>query len=315
MIEALLIVLPIFALVLVGWLAGRFQVLGPHATAEINRFVVWLALPALMFEVIASAEWHMLWKPRFIATYALSAGCSMAAALLFCWRRHGRLQDAAIEALNGAYSNVGFVGFPVALLAMGKAAMVPATIAAIITMCLVFSAAIALVEASLHNEQQWLQLGAKVGRTLTRNPIVAASALGAAWMSLGVHLPTPAHTFLKLLGGAASPCALVALGLFLSCERTTGSSKVARHYGVTTFLICTKLLMHPALAWGLARFVFHLSPFLTQAAVLMAALPAGTGAFMLADYYRRDAQTSSEVILISTLLSVVSVSLVLGLLI
>ncbi|HEP9100151.1 TPA: AEC family transporter [Pseudomonas aeruginosa] len=312
MIDALLIVVPIFALILVGWLAGRFQVLGPYASAEINRFVVWLALPALMFDVIAAADWHALWQPRFIAVFALSAGISMAVALLVCWRRHGRLADAAIEALNSAYSNVGFVGFPIALLALGQASLVPATIASIITMCVIFAAAIALIEAGLRDDPHWLRLGLKVSGTLARNPILVASAAGAAWMSLGIGLPASAHTFFKLLGGAASPCALVALGLFLASRRAAETASASRHHGVTAFLVGCKLLLHPLLAWLLARFVFDLSPFMTQAVVLMAALPAGTGAFMLADYYRRDASTSSEVILVSTLLSVVSVALLLG---
>ncbi|CAB3929411.1 AEC family transporter [Achromobacter insolitus] len=314
MIDALLIVAPIFALVIVGWLAGRLRLLGPHAASELNRFVVWLALPALMFNVIATADWQALWQPGFIATFGLSAGVSMAVALLVCWRRHGRLTDAAIDALNSAYSNVGFVGFPIALLALGQAALVPATIAAIITMCVVFAATIVLIEAGLRNEPHWLKLGLKVSGTLARNPILSASAAGAIWMSLDIALPASAHTFFELLGGAASPCALVALGLFLSSRRAAEPASTTRHHGITAILVGCKLVLHPFLAWLLARFVFDLSTFMTQAVVLMAALPAGTGGFMLADYYRRDAKASSQAILASTVLSVATIAMVLSVL-
>ena len=77
MLSALLIVIPIFALIFAGWLAGRAGVLGPHAAAEINRFVVWMALPALLFNVIANANWRDLWQPGFIAVFTLSGAFSM----------------------------------------------------------------------------------------------------------------------------------------------------------------------------------------------------------------------------------------------
>ena len=80
-LAAFLIVLPVFLLILAGWIAGRIGVLGPHATAEINRFVVWLALSALLFNVVAGADWTDLWQPGFIAAFAISAALSRALAL------------------------------------------------------------------------------------------------------------------------------------------------------------------------------------------------------------------------------------------
>lgn len=308
MLSALLIVIPIFALILVGWLAGRFGVLGPHATAEINRFVIWLALPALLFDVIANANWSDLWQPGFIAVFALSGLLSMGLALFVCLSRHGNLTDAAIEGLNAGYSNIGFVGFPIVLIALGREALVPATIGAIITMCIIFALAIVLIETGLQTAANPHHLARKVGRTLVRNPILVASVTAAAFPLLDIGVPAPAQTFLKLLGGAASPCALVALGLFLAAERPTSKPR----HGVTAFLVSCKLLLHPVLAWGLARFVIDLSPFSTQAVVLLAALPAGTGSFMLAEYYRREAEISSRTIVISTLVSIATISLCIG---
>ncbi|MFC7706241.1 AEC family transporter [Plastorhodobacter daqingensis] len=305
MLAALLIVLPVFALILAGWLAGRTAVFGPHATAEINRFVVWLALPALLFHVVATADWNDLRQPGFIASFTISAALSMALALIISVRRTGNLVDGAIDGLNAGYANIGFVGFPIVLVALGPEALVPATIGSIITMCVIFAAAIVLIEIGRQDEARPLRLAIKVAVTLIRNPVLVAPAVATVFPLTGLVLPAPAETFLRLLGGAAAPCALVALGLFVASNRPGGDAR----YGATVFLIVCKLLLHPLLAWILARFVFDLSTFATQAVVLLAALPAGTGSFMLAELYRRDAAVSSRTIIGSTLLSVLTITL------
>ena len=109
---------------------------------------------------------------------------------------------------------------------------------------------------------------------------------------------------MKLLGGAASPCALVALGLFMAEKRQSAE----RDIGSAALLVGLKLVMQPVVTWILATVVFGLSPLLTHAAVLLAALPTGTGPFMLAEFYRREADVTSNVVLASTVVSVLTVS-------
>lgn len=71
MLSTLLIILPIFALIFVGWFGGRRGLFGPQATGEINRLVVYFALPALLFDIMAHARWEDVWQPRFIAVFGL----------------------------------------------------------------------------------------------------------------------------------------------------------------------------------------------------------------------------------------------------
>ncbi|MBB3956459.1 putative permease [Novosphingobium sediminicola] len=111
-------------------------------------------------------------------------------------------------------------------------------------------------------------------------------------------MPAPVNAFLKLLGGSASPCALVGLGLFLAEKR-----EASVHWTSIGALSLIKLILHPALTWFLAVEIFHLTPGLTHAAVLLAALPTGTGPFMVAEYYRREAALTSATILITTIAS------------
>ena len=304
MLSTLMVVLPIFALILAGWLVRRVGLLSAHATTELNRFVVYLALPALLFDVMAHTHWDEIWQPGFIAVFGLS---SLAVFGLTVWvrlRRPLHLADAAIDGLNAGYANTGFMGFPLALVALGREALAPTTIAAIMTVCVVFAAAIVLIEIGLQTQARRVDLARKVAGSLVRNPLLVAPFLGALVPAAGLTLPLPAETFLKLLGGAASPCALVGLGLFLAQKREAPE----RDRVATALLVGLKLVVHPVLAWLLARFVFDLPPLLLHTAVLVAALPTGTGPFMLAEFYRREAEVTARVVLVSTILSVLTVS-------
>jgi malonate transporter len=219
-------------------------------------------------------------------------------------RRPRHLADAAIDALNASYANTGFIGFPLALIALGSDAMPSTLVATILTVCVLFGVGIALIEIGLQTEKRRRHLVVKVGGALLRNPLVVAPALGALFPLSGLTMPTAADTFLKLLGGAASPCALVALGLFLAAKRESSEKDV----GSTALLVGLKLVLQPAATWLLATSVFGLSPLLTHTAVLLAALPTGTGPFMLAEFYRREAGITSTVVLASTVVSLATIS-------
>ena len=129
MLSNLLIVLPVFALILAGWLARRSNALGPHATREVNRLVVYLALPALLFDIMANADPARIWQPGFILAFALGCALIFVLALTIRLRQGCHLADAAIDGLSVAYPNTGFVGFPLATAAFGAAALAPTLIA------------------------------------------------------------------------------------------------------------------------------------------------------------------------------------------
>lgn len=303
MLTPLLTVLPIFGLILAGWLTRRLGVLGPHATTELNRFVVYLALPALLFDIIAHAKWAEVWQPGFIAAFGLGSGLIFILTLIIRGRRH-HLADAVIDGLNAGYANVGFVGFPLVAVALGPQALAPTLVATILTVCVLFGIAIILIELGLQTERQTLRLIARTGRSLVKNPLLAAPVLGALIPLSGLAIPASAENFLKLLGGAASPCALVALGLFLAGQ----SAEKQPSQAATTMLVALKLILQPAITWVMAATVFQLSPLLTHAAVLLAALPTGTGPFMLAEFYRREASITGRVVLTSTIVSVATIT-------
>jgi predicted permease len=301
MFSTLLVVLPIFALILAGFVCRRIGVLGPASLVELNRFVVYLGLPALLFDIMANTTWEQLYQPGFIAAFGL--GCAIVQVLVVLIRYRRRpLADASIDGLNGAYANTGYMGFPLGLLVFGPQSLTSVTIASIITVCLVFAGAIILIETGLQAERHPLRLIAKVATALAKNPLLVSPVLGAGLAATGWHMPPPVETFFKLLGGAASPCALVALGLFLAEKRPAGNN------GTSLALTVVKLVVHPLVTWVLAYKVFAMPPLLAASAVLLAALPTGTGPFMLAEFYRREADVTARTVLFSTVISVVTLA-------
>lgn len=296
MLSVLSIVAPVFALIASGYIARRIGVIGLAAVSELNRFVVYLALPALLFDVMAHAKAADLAQPGFIAAFGLACGAVFYGTLGVSLIAKRPLASASIDGLLGSYANTAYMGFPVLLMLFGTDSLVPVTIASILTVCVLFASAIVLIEIGNHSDRNPLRLARKVGASLVRNPLLIAPVLGALYGATGLGLPAAAETFLKLLGGAASPLALVVIGLFLGEPRPVAA--VERRAAV--LLAGVKLIVHPTLTWALAT-ALAVPPKLAAMAVLLAAMPTGTGPFMLAEFYRLPAVVTSAVILISTL--------------
>lgn len=304
MLSTFLIVAPIFGLIFAGFASRRLNLLGPSASPELNRFVVYLALPAMLFRIMADTSWHALYQPAFLASFGL--GTAIVFVLTLAWRLRGRrhLADASVDGLNASYTNSGFMGFPLCLAVLGEASLPAVTLATILTVCVLFGISIVLIEVGLQTGGGLLHVSSKVARSLLKNPLLLAPLLGAAVASLGWHVPAPLESFLLLLGGAASPCALVALGLFLAEKRARDPRLNVTSWG----LVGLKLIIQPVLTWWLAYRVFHAEPLMAEAAVLLSALPTGTGPFMLAEFYRREAILTARCILLSTVFSLLTIT-------
>lgn len=297
--------LPVFGLILIGFVCRRTNRLGETAAAELNRFVVWLGLPALLFKVTATATLAQIWHPEFILVIGM--GTLAVFALTVCCRlRCGcHLADASLDGLGASYANTGYVGIPLCLFVLGSSGLEPALVATLLVVCVLFSIAIVCIEVGLQTTRRLSQVTGRVVSALLHNPLVLTPLLGILWNALELPLPEVMVTLLKLLGDATVPCALVSLGAFLG-ERQEG-----RVHGIST-LVAIKLVGHPLLTWFLAVHVFALPQFWAKSAVLLSALPTGTGPYMLAEFYGRKAAGVSRTVLYSTVLSVLTLSVYLG---
>ncbi|MFY3552433.1 AEC family transporter [Achromobacter insolitus] len=295
--------LPVFALILTGWLAARWRVLGPGATDALNRYVVYLSLPALLFRAMTQVDLAHMAHWGFVGAFAGGIAVTFLASFIGARRTQGALTDRSIQGLAASYANAGYMGIPLCLALLGPDSMAPATFTTLLTASVLFGFAIALIEFDRQQTPNLPSTLYKVGRALLRNPLLAAPLLGLAWAFTGLALPEGVDRYVALLGASASPCALVTIGLFLAQTETSSSGP-----GVMR-LVSGKLLLQPAVTALLAFYVFAMPPVWAWTAVLMSALPIGTGPFMLAQMYGRDARVTSRAILVSTVASVLTVSL------
>ena len=266
--------------------------------------MVWLALPALLFQATAQITRAELSHFGFMAAFSGAATLTFVASFLLDRRRSAHpLADRSIEALDASYGNTGFVGIPLCLVTFGQAGLPPAILASLFVTCVMFAGAIVLIEIDLQTEASRTRMLAKVGRSLARNPLLVSPVAGFAFAATGLGLPMPVLHFTTLLGGAATPCALVTIGLFLAQSRVGGLRS-----GTVVRLVALKLLLQPALTALLVYGVFRMPRLWAHAAIILGALPTGSGPFMLAKLHDREAAVTSQTILVSTVLSVVTIS-------
>jgi predicted permease len=308
------ILAPIFGLIALAYASRKVNVLGPGAYVELNRYVASLALPALIFDNVAHVTPSSLDRPGFVASFIIGALLVFALPLFFA--REGRaFGDRALDGLSGCYPNTGYIGFPLAFLAYGPASSPGATIAAVLTACVLFGLAIALLEWDLHRGHAFGATVMQVGKSLLTNPIVVAPIVASTVTTGWLELPAAADRVIKLLAASAGPCALVAHGLFLARDDPSNARPwVAATRARPLALVSLKLLLQPLITALLAVYAFGLTGLDAQLVVILSALPTGTGAFMLADVYKRDLEVTSTTIMVSTILSALTLSLCLALL-
>lgn len=312
MLGTLSILLPIFGLIAAGFISRKTGVMGQTAASELNRFVVWLALPALLFDIMANSNWSALYLPDFILVYLIGSVGLFVLVLIWRLKQGVPLADASIDSVSAAYSNTGYVGFPLLFLVFGASSQVPTTIASIIVVSIVFAMAIILIETGLQAEAS-LRLKIKnVLKAVFLNPLIVSPIAGMLFALTSWQLPQGVETFLTLLSGAASPAALVSLGLFLADAVASSNDNTATARQTAWQLTAIKLIAQPLLVAWLALSVFEMDYELAMMAILLAALPTGTGPFMLAEYYRREAVTTAQTVLFSTVLSLVTLTLLLS---
>lgn len=308
MLIILTAILPIFALIGAGALFGRWRRVGPGGIAMLNDFTVWLALPALLFRALAEGDWAELNRPSFVLMFSAGLAIIFIAGLLLPQPKDAKspLVDRSLVALTASYPNAGFIGIPLAQGLLGPVGLAAAVIGSILTVSVQFAVSLLLVEVGLAQGGNLRESAGKVIRALARNPLVVSPIAGGLWAMTGQPLPEMIARFVDLLAAAASPCALVTIGAFLMLPRQKGGGEA------TPLLTPTLLLKLVAQPVAMAAGFFWLLPAMGVAlphewgiaAVLLGALPTGTGPFMLAELYGRDAALASRVILLSTILSV-----------
>ena len=298
------IVLPVFAIVLTGFLAGRLKVLGEESSQALNRFVFYVAMPALLFHAMARLTPQEIFHQSFILVYG--GGQMITFALTFVMARlilRQNLTDSTMRSLASAYCNIGYMGLPLVLIAFGPNWMVAPAIATVINISILLVGTITILEISQSGGGSARRIIRDVLGGVLKNPQFLAPATGIAWSFTGLDLPAPIETFTSILGAAAGPCALFALGLFL-----VGKS-LHQDLREVSWIIVAKLLVQPLITWGLALWLLADEPLWFTLAVVLSAMPTGTTVFVFASKYGVYVRRSSAAVMISTALSVITLSI------
>lgn len=292
--------LPFFAVIGLGYWAGRTRFFTEDATTYLTKFVFYFALSAMIFRFAATLKLEEVLNWSFVLAYLSATAVVYVMATAVAMFRGVSVAEAAVEAQCGVIGNVGFLGVPMLALLMGPAAVAPIIIVLCVDL-IVFGSLIVILITGSKGGGLTLGIFKTVALGLLKNPMIVSIVLGLIWSSYALPMPQPADEFLTLLGAAATPGALFAIGASLA-------SKSAERLSVAGIITVFKLFVHPAAVAVSAFFIWPVDPFAAKVMVAAAALPVAGNIFIIATHYQVAPQRVSAAILVSTIVSVVTVA-------
>lgn len=306
MLGTLSAIVPIFLIVVLGFVVTRIGILRREDMRVLSTYVVKVALPALVFVNVVGRSLGDILNPTYLLTYAIAALAMMGLARAWNRARRSRPVRAATLSLAVSGTNNGFVGFPIFLLLIPEVAGLAIGMDMLVDNILIIPFAIALFEASTGQDKGW---GARLASTLRgvlTHPMVIAIAAALAFTALGIPLPELAAPGLDLVASSSSAVALFSIGGML-----VGMSLHGQRADLAA-AVTGKLLIMPALAVALVVALPllglpPLSPELRIAAILTAALPSMSMVAALGEQYG-DGEFGASTMMLSTALSFVTLS-------
>lgn len=304
MLSVLALVLPLFFLILAGYISGRLVKLPVEGLAWLNFFILYISLPALFFRLLSKTPFEEFSNASFLlsttaATFCIFLLCFVV-ALLFS--REG-IRVATIQGFAGAYGNIGYLGPPLAIAAFGPAAGVPVALIFCVDNTMHFTLAPLLMALGEKSDKNIFFLLAGIVKKIFTHPFILATIAGmsAAWLRF--EPPAMIDTLLLSLSNAAAPCALFAMGV------TAALRPLKRVPPELAYLVPIKLVVHPLLIYIFLKQIPDLNPIWLYSATLLGALPAATNVFILAQNYQVWEERASSAVVVTTALSIVTLTL------
>jgi predicted permease len=297
------LVLPFFGLIFVGYVVARIARQPIEALGWMNIFVIYVALPALFFQLLSKTpiekltEWTFMFGSVF-STFIVFMVMFLS-SLAFS---RGEIAESTIRGLSAAYGNIGYMGPGLAILALGDQAAVPVALIFCFENIMHFTIAPMMMALAGSDRERPLTLAAGVVKKIALHPFIIATAFGVAAAAFGFQAPVALDRLLDYLAKAAAPCALFAMGVTLALRPL---KRVPRELGAIALL---KLVLHPALCYVMLSLVGNFSATWVFAAVLLASLPTATNVFVIAQQYHVWVERASASILLTTILSVGTVT-------
>ena len=312
MTPILLQTFPFFALVLCGYLAARKGVLPLSAIPGLNTFVLYFALPCMLFRFGSDTPLAQLLDGRLALLYLLCALIVVALALMLARSRGLGWNDAAFGALVAAFPNTGFMGVPLLVAFMGPQAAGPAIVTLAVDLVLVTSLCIALSRLDGADRHGAGRAALQALRGVAANPLPWAVLLGALASALGWQPVAPLLKTITLLADAASPVALFTMGAVLARSHLASGAGAGLAWREEAGVVLLKLLVHPLLVASAGALLmaagWGLSAQAVTVATLVAALPSASNVALLAERFGANTGRIARIILWSTALAFLSFS-------
>jgi predicted permease len=303
--EVASLVLPVFAIIVTGWLAGELGYLSRSLADALVHFAYNVAMPALLIVTIAQEPARNLLEWRFLL--AFGGGSLICFALVFLAVRAGGKHDLASSTIRGmaaAMTNTGFVALPILHAIYGQPAVLPAAVATVFVAAVMFPITVILLERDAHKPSAQ---SAGLAKQILLNPMVLSTLVGLVWAITGLPIPAPVAAYLNMIAAALTPCALFAIGLGLSVDGLR--SNLTASFALAT----VKLVVMPLIVYGLCV-ITGLNPLYTVAAVICAAVPTAKTVYVLAHEHKVEEKLVAATVSVTTMLSVATLLVALYLL-
>lgn len=303
MLVILSAVLPFFAVIGLGWLAGHRTMIPQSAVGPLNTFVFRFAMPTLIVKALWSLEVAQIVDPRFLLGWLAASlilyGLGVIAGAAAFGAPAGR---GAIRGQASSVSNTGFLGFPLVLALLGEAAAGPIAMTLMVDLVCIIPLSIIWLEGVKGGSAHRGALVVQALCSSVRNPFFLSIAAGVVLSALALPIPAALERLLDFLAGAAGPAALFSLGLYLSGN--PGVERIAE----ASLLTAAKLIVHPAVVALLMGLGLGIGGTPLYAAILVAGLPVAANVFVIAQEYTTAPKLASDAVMLSTVLAVISVS-------
>ena len=309
MLAIFLLVAPVFGLIAIGWCTNRIRYIPDEAGPLLSQFAFKILIPALLFRAMATMQ-PPAQSPWLIAgAYCLSVALIWITATLATWLLLRRpAPDGAAIAFASVFGNGLLLGIPLILSAFGPEAATPVAILLICDTTMLWLVGVLHMELTLRGVSGSFSQLSRTALDLLKNPIIAPVLLGLLWRWTGFGLPEILDKLLVLLGGAAIPVSLTAIGMTLARYEIRGQTPTLM------LIVALKLIAFPAIALWLGLKVFGLSPLWAGALAVFCSMPSGANAFIFASRYNRAVGSVSASVAVSVVLAVLTVTALLAIL-
>lgn len=294
------LILPVFAVIVTGWLVGYAGYLSRALSEALIHFAYNIAMPALLIVTIAQEPSRSLIDWRFLA--AFGGGSLLCFVLVFGIMSISASRNLASRTMYGmtaSMTNTGFVALPVLQAIYGPRAVLPAAIATVFVAVVMFPIAVVLLELNQRDARGTATSPLVTAKHVVLNPLVISTLIGMLLSVLGLHMPGPVAAYLNIMADALTPCALFAIGLGLSMNG------LRQNIGQASLLSLVKLVIMPLIVYGLSLSL-HLDPLYAIAAVICAAVPTAKTVYILAGEYHCEEMMVASTVSLTTLASVIS---------